>query len=280
MTAQPHSEQNKIISIKNQPFRQCRQADAEQKSRNGSAAPCIYRRSHPTITVQLVSTPLRHSPCMTCDPIIPSATTMWKSTPHLISDTIMDLASGNAETKSTPTARILFVTQANNRDISRSTQKVRSNLPAIKAVSSSSPTEPQAQWKLNDAVAVSKTATRSWRGVLCRPAPQIKGPRRGPIQGGEGGMDSAAARPHPCGAPRPRSQRPKPLTRFCRTLRGFSAVLHSQIKKGPRLGPFFIWRRRRDSNPRYGITVNTISSRALSTTQPPLQNFPVLPGCD
>ena len=32
----------------------------------------------------------------------------------------------------------------------------------------------------------------------------------------------------------------------------------------------FIWRRRRDSNPCYAINVNTISSRAPSTTQPTL----------
>lgn len=36
------------------------------------------------------------------------------------------------------------------------------------------------------------------------------------------------------------------------------------------------WRRRRDSNPRYAINVNTISNRAPSTTQPLLHTVTVL----
>ena len=35
-----------------------------------------------------------------------------------------------------------------------------------------------------------------------------------------------------------------------------------QNKKGTRLGAFFMWRRERDSNSRWGISPNTISSRA------------------
>ena len=37
-----------------------------------------------------------------------------------------------------------------------------------------------------------------------------------------------------------------------------------------------IWRRERDSNPRYAINVYTLSRRAPSTTRPPLLFFPLL----
>ncbi len=49
-------------------------------------------------------------------------------------------------------------------------------------------------------------------------------------------------------------------------------------KKGP-YGPLLhIWRRGRDSNPRYGITVYTLSRRAPSATRTPLQfYYSVLP---
>ena len=43
-------------------------------------------------------------------------------------------------------------------------------------------------------------------------------------------------------------------------------------EKGPVRGPFhLIWRRGRDSNPRYGSTVYTLSRRAPSTARPPLR---------
>ena len=43
-------------------------------------------------------------------------------------------------------------------------------------------------------------------------------------------------------------------------------------QKAPLGGLLLYWRRERDSNPRTGISRYTISNRALSTTQPPLQN--------
>ena len=40
------------------------------------------------------------------------------------------------------------------------------------------------------------------------------------------------------------------------------------------MGPFlFVWRRERDSNPRYGVTVYTLSRRAPSTTRTPLRKL-------
>jgi hypothetical protein len=44
----------------------------------------------------------------------------------------------------------------------------------------------------------------------------------------------------------------------------------SAIKKPPRKRRLFIWRRERDSNPRYP-EVHTLSRRALSATQTPLR---------
>ncbi len=41
--------------------------------------------------------------------------------------------------------------------------------------------------------------------------------------------------------------------------------------------PFHIWRRGRDSNPRYGVTVYTLSRRAPSTTRTPLRYTAFLP---
>ena len=43
-----------------------------------------------------------------------------------------------------------------------------------------------------------------------------------------------------------------------------------ETKKKPRRAGFLYWRSKRDSNPRYGITVYRISSPAHSTTLPPL----------
>ena len=45
------------------------------------------------------------------------------------------------------------------------------------------------------------------------------------------------------------------------------------MQKAPRGGLLLYWRRGRDSNPRRGISPNTISNRALSTAQPPLRIF-------
>ena len=50
-----------------------------------------------------------------------------------------------------------------------------------------------------------------------------------------------------------------------------------QIKKPPTRGGFLIWRRGRDSNPRYGVTVRLISSQVHSTTLPPLRRARILP---
>ncbi len=50
--------------------------------------------------------------------------------------------------------------------------------------------------------------------------------------------------------------------------------LRRAIKNGPTRGPVLIaWRRGRDSNPRYGVTVYTLSRRAPSTARPPLHNL-------
>ena len=50
-----------------------------------------------------------------------------------------------------------------------------------------------------------------------------------------------------------------------------SIPLH--IKKPPQGRLFHVWRRERDSNPRYAINVYTLSRRAPSATQPSLQNW-------
>ncbi len=44
-----------------------------------------------------------------------------------------------------------------------------------------------------------------------------------------------------------------------------------KLKRTPLRVSFLIWRRRRDSNPRYGSTVRLISSQVHSTTLPPLR---------
>ena len=56
--------------------------------------------------------------------------------------------------------------------------------------------------------------------------------------------------------------------------RGFSLPsLSARPKKSPALrGCFLVWRRERDSNPRYAINVYSLSRGALSTTQPSLRN--------
>ncbi len=47
----------------------------------------------------------------------------------------------------------------------------------------------------------------------------------------------------------------------------------AEYEKSPRKAGFFhIWRRERDSNPRYGVTVYTLSRRAPSATRTSLQN--------
>jgi hypothetical protein len=60
---------------------------------------------------------------------------------------------------------------------------------------------------------------------------------------------------------------------ICRTRAGSSTHPHPQTKKrGPQSGPlFFVWRRGRDSNPRYAFGVYTLSRRAPSTARPPLR---------
>ena len=47
--------------------------------------------------------------------------------------------------------------------------------------------------------------------------------------------------------------------------------LRAQKSRLQRTGVFVYWRRGRDSNPRYGVTVYTLSRRAPSTTRTPLQ---------
>ena len=64
--------------------------------------------------------------------------------------------------------------------------------------------------------------------------------------GGEGGMDSRNALT-PAGRPRGRRLR---LQHKLRLEPGFSSLVAAN-KKRPQLGAFFIWRRGRDSNPRY-----------------------------
>jgi hypothetical protein len=56
---------------------------------------------------------------------------------------------------------------------------------------------------------------------------------------------------------------------------GSSSILHIPDKaKGPTMWSLLLyWRRGRDSNPRYGITVYTLSRRAPSTTRTPLRFF-------
>jgi hypothetical protein len=58
----------------------------------------------------------------------------------------------------------------------------------------------------------------------------------------------------------------------CRTRVLIKASLSARHKKARLRGPFYVWRRGRDSNPRYAINVNTISNRAHSTTLPPLRS--------
>ena len=59
--------------------------------------------------------------------------------------------------------------------------------------------------------------------------------------------------------------------RFCRTLLSGSHPLYSGYKKTGKSRFLYIWRRERDSNPRYAINVYTLSRRAPSATQPSLQ---------
>ena len=46
----------------------------------------------------------------------------------------------------------------------------------------------------------------------------------------------------------------------------------SNIKKDNHLRLSYVWRRERDSNPRYAFNVHTISNRALSASQTSLQS--------
>ena len=48
------------------------------------------------------------------------------------------------------------------------------------------------------------------------------------------------------------------------------------IKKAPVRGLIYGWRRERDSNPRYAVSVYTLSRRAPSTTRTPLREFRLL----
>jgi hypothetical protein len=76
----------------------------------------------------------------------------------------------------------------------------------------------------------------------------------------------------PCGRP---VGRPNRLRRFVEPAsldRGFEpAALH--IERAPPEGIPAVWRRERDSNPRYAINVYSLSRGALSTTQPSLRNL-------
>jgi hypothetical protein len=75
---------------------------------------------------------------------------------------------------------------------------------------------------------------------------------------------------HPCGA---HCVRPKRHScRFVEPSVGFASLLRasSRHKKSPIQSGFLIWRRGRDSNPRYGVTVHTLSRRAPSTARTPL----------
>ena len=53
--------------------------------------------------------------------------------------------------------------------------------------------------------------------------------------------------------------------------RGFEPDLGVRSQKRPSRGAFTIWRRERDSNPRYAINVYTLSRRAPSATRTPLR---------
>ena len=59
---------------------------------------------------------------------------------------------------------------------------------------------------------------------------------------------------------------------ICRT-HEHSHPLSPPHKKSPDKGLFYMWRRERDSNPRYAVSVYTLSRRAPSTTRTPLREF-------
>ncbi len=76
----------------------------------------------------------------------------------------------------------------------------------------------------------------------------------------------------PCPAP----PKPHTPTRPTAVSRLNQIITIYQIPKSPNSkGPFGIWRRERDSNPRY-VTVYTLSRRAPSTTRTPLQKFSIV----
>ena len=88
----------------------------------------------------------------------------------------------------------------------------------------------------------------------------------------EGGIDSNSLRAvlTPSGRCR---KRPRLKRSFGRVFSNQRVRPHRQlyqIPKGPQRGPFGIWRRRRDSNPRT-VARYTLSRRAPSTTRPPLR---------
>ncbi len=88
----------------------------------------------------------------------------------------------------------------------------------------------------------------------------------------ERGIDSGLPWPSPCGRLPGLSC---PVTEpWCFAPRPLSDQSLRQIPKRPRhwRSLFGIWRRERDSNPRYAINVYTLSRRAPSATRTPLRN--------
>ena len=63
------------------------------------------------------------------------------------------------------------------------------------------------------------------------------------------------------------------------TIEGSNPNFLTANKERGLMAPFFIWRRERDSNPRYGVTVYTLSRRAPSATRTPLRKTTDSPRC-
>ncbi len=90
------------------------------------------------------------------------------------------------------------------------------------------------------------------------------------LNGGERGSDSALPAPRPTGALCASKIAPGNFVEpnlFDSRVQIISILI---IKKAPKGAFLIIWRRERDSNPRYGSTVYTLSRRAPSATRPSL----------
>ena len=77
--------------------------------------------------------------------------------------------------------------------------------------------------------------------------------------------------PSPCGSTAISAVDEKSFQTIFSNQRVLTKTSHTNKLKRAHKGPFLIWRRKRDSNPRYAINVYTLSRRAPSTTQPPLR---------